>query len=331
MKNINLTSTEISALWATYINDCASVCFLKHFSHHVQDAEIKPILKEALSIGESHIKAIKELFQQESFPVPKAFSDEDLNLSAPPLYTDLYALSYVYGMSRIGLISYGTMYSNIAREDVMDFFAQTLHQSAQLYRKSVNLMLSKGIYDRPPKIPYPESVTFVEKESYLNGWLGELRPLNAIELTEIFFNIERNYFGVLLLTGLLQVTKDEEIKKHLMNGKQLAEKQIKTFNNLLLNEELLGTVPVAMEVTTSTTSPFSDKLIMFTVNSLYSAGITTLGHSIAVSTRRDLSAQLSKYLTEVLSYGDDGVSIMIERGWLEQPPQAPNRRQLMHV
>ncbi|CAG7615828.1 hypothetical protein PAESOLCIP111_01831 [Paenibacillus solanacearum] len=331
MDNNRLSSTEISALWTTYMNDCASVCFLKHFMNVLQDAEIRPIVQDALNIGESHIQTIRSLFQQEQFPLPKAFSDEDLHLSAPPLFTDLYALGHVYGMSRIGLISYGSMYSTLARKDVLDFYAKALQQSAELYQNAVNLMQSKGVYDRPPKIPYPESVAFVEKASYMSGWLGEQRPLNALELTEIFFNIERNYFGLLLLTGFLQVTQDEHIKKYLMKGKHLAEKQIKTFNTLLLNEDLLGTVPVAMEVTASTTSPFSDKLMLFTVNVLQSTAISTLGHSIAVCTRKDLSAQLAKFMAEVLAYGDDGLSLMIEREWLEQPPQAPNRRKLMQV
>ncbi|MEK1829459.1 DUF3231 family protein [Priestia megaterium] len=91
---------------------------------------------------------------------------------------------------------------------------------------------------------------------------GKKRPLNAVELTEIFFNIERNYFSVLLCMGLLQVIKDKEIKNYIKDGMEISKKQINFFNDLLKKEELLGTVPVSMEVTTSTVSPFSDKLIV---------------------------------------------------------------------
>ncbi|WP_354315589.1 DUF3231 family protein [Priestia megaterium] len=62
--------------------------------------------------------------------------------------------------------------------------------------------------------------------------MGKKRPLNAVELTEIFFNIERNYFSVLLCMGWLQVLKDKEIKNYIKDGIEISEKQINFFNEL---------------------------------------------------------------------------------------------------
>jgi hypothetical protein len=59
------------------------------------------------------------------------------------------------------------------------------------------------------------------------------------------------------------VTKDKEIKKFLLDGKDLAQKQIDIFNKVLKEAEHLGNIPVSIEVTDSTFSPFSDRLIMF--------------------------------------------------------------------
>ncbi|MEK1830415.1 DUF3231 family protein [Priestia megaterium] len=53
--------------------------------------------------------------------------------------------------------------------------------------------------------------------------MGKKRPLNAVELTEIFFNIERNYFSVLLCMGLLQVIKDKEIKNYIKDGMEISK------------------------------------------------------------------------------------------------------------
>lgn len=57
-------------------------------------------------------------------------------------------------------------------------------------------MLSKGVYDRPPKIKYPEKAEYVQEQSFLGKWFGEQRPLTSLELGEIFVIIERNYIVV---------------------------------------------------------------------------------------------------------------------------------------
>ncbi|MGM7722831.1 DUF3231 family protein [Metabacillus sp. Hm71] len=312
--NIKLSSTEIGSLWSTYIYNSASICFFKHFLQHLQDEEIISIVNEALNFSQTHMKNIENIFKKEKFPIPQGFSDIDVNFSAPALFGDLYALSFVYGMSRIGLFNYGILTSNVARDDVLELFTQILTSTNELYNKSVRCMLSKGIYDRPPIIPYPQKVEFIEKQSFLTGWFGERRPINSIELTEIFFNIERNYFGILLLYGFIQVVDDKEINQYLKRGKDLANKQVDNFNNLLKEEDLLGTVPVEMEVTDSKVSPFSNKLIMFLVTTLNSTSFTYFGHALSVSMRRDLIANYSKLLTEVMAYAEDGFNIMIDRG-----------------
>jgi hypothetical protein len=45
----------------------------------------------------------------------------------------------------------------------------------------------------------------------------------------------------------------------------------------------------------------------------------------------DLSAGYARFITEILQYGKDGFSIMIERAWMEQPPLAPDRKAMAKV
>lgn len=325
---IRLSSPEIGGLWGLYIQETMSVCLLKYFLHHLQDDEIKTILQKALEISLEHLQQISSIFSQEKIPLPQGFSDEDIDLTAPPLFHDLFALSFVYSMSRMGMINLSFITSNVARPDVLKFFTTTLKQASELYTDSTTLMLSKGIYDRPPMINYPKKVEFIEKLSYIDGLMGKKRPINAIELMEVFFNIERNYFSILLCQGLLQVVKDKEIKTYIKNGKDISEKQIKFFNEILIKEDLLGTVPVSMEVTDSTTSPFSDKLIVSLFHFLNSIDITLVGHALSLSMRIDLATHYSKFMTEILLYAETGFNIMVNRRWLEQPPQATNRSAL---
>ncbi|MGM7723915.1 DUF3231 family protein [Metabacillus sp. Hm71] len=327
--NIQLTSPEITGLWTTYIQNSATICFYKHFLQNLQDLEIKKIVEEALSLEQSNMEKIKTIFTSENFPIPKGFSDKDVDLSAPSLYTDLFALSFVYRVGQMTVPYYSTVLTKIARTDVVAFFDECMKSSTELYKRSLNLMLSKGIYDRPPKIPYPNEVEFMKKQqSLLSLWFGEKRPLNAIELGEIFYTIERNYIGFLLLMGLIQVMKDKEIKEYLKKGKKLSERQVDIFNKILKEDEHLGNIPVSLEITESTVSPFSDRLILFLITTTSSAGIYLLSYAMSISLRKDIVAQYVLLIQEIMNYSEEGLMIMIKRGWMEQPPQPINRHDL---
>lgn len=327
--SIGLTTPEMSSLWKSYMQNTAVLCVVKHFQQHVEDSEIRPILKEQSNLLQEYINKIKKIFKEEEFPIPQGFSDDDVDLSAPRLYTDLYALSFVYRFNQVAVSDYATIFTKVSRTDVVDYFHKCLESSTQLYRKALSVMLSKGIYDRPPKIPYPDKVEFVEKQhSLIASWFGENTPLSAFELGEIFYAIERNYIGMLLLMGFIQVVKDKHIREYLIKGKDLSQKQIDTFNEILKKEDHLGTIPLSMEVTSSTVSPFSDRLMMFLVSITTSSGIFLLAYSISVSMRKDLITDYSLFMTEIMKYSGEGVKMLIDRGWMEKPPQAPDRKAL---
>ncbi|MDF2840873.1 MAG: hypothetical protein K0Q99_1645, partial [Clostridia bacterium] len=324
--NIGLTTPEISSLWKTYIQQTATLCVIKHFMQHIQDVEIKPLLAEQSDFLQLFIARAKAIFQEEHFPIPKGFSDKDLNSSAPALFTDLYGLSFVYRLNQMNLSDYATIATKVARQDIVEYFYDCMDSTAKIYKKALNLMLSKGIYDRPPKMSYPDHVEFIQKQdSLFDKWFHDPRPLNAFELGEIFYIIERNYIGILLLMGFIQVMKDNEIKKFLIDGKDLAQKQIDIFNKILIEEEHLGNIPVSIEVTDSTVSPFSDNLIMFLVATTITTGIYLAAYALSASSRKDLAAHYISIIIDILKYGGEGLRIMVNRGWMEQPPQAFDR------
>ncbi|MEO2076024.1 MAG: DUF3231 family protein [Bacillus sp. (in: firmicutes)] len=329
INDIKLTTAEIGTLWMTYIQNSAMWCFYKHFLRYLQDVEIKTTIEEALHLVETHNKKIKMIFTKENIPVPKGFTEKDIDLTAPALFTDLYALSFVYRGGQMIVPHYASVLVKVARQDVVNLFEECLVNETKLYRKSLDLMQTKGIYDRPPKIQYPNEVSFTRKHpSLLDAWLGDGAPLNSIELSELFLAIERNSIGLLLLIGLLQVTRDKDVKDYLLKGKKLAEKQVETYNTILKKNEVLWTYPVTMEVTTSTISPFSEKLILFIISSSNQIAINALAYSMTVTMRRDVVMDYSVFIMEILKYGNEGQKLLIERGWLEQPPQSTIRSDL---
>lgn len=326
--NIDLCCTEIGGLWGVYFQESMTECFLVYLLHHLQDKEIIPLAEEALSISQKRIDKIKQIFLAENFPIPAGFSEGDVNLAAPPLFHDTFTLSFIYMMNRLGMINFSFTASNNVRLDVLDFFNECIHTSTEMFGKAVRMMLEKGIYDRPPKMNYPQKIEYVEKSSFIDGLFGMKRPLNAIELSEIFFNIERNYFSVIIMLGFAQVLEDKKLREFIKRGKKISERQIELFNHLLMEEDLLGTVTVSMEVTDSTISPFSDKFIMSMINVLNSVDILLLSHALSLSMRLDLTAHYAKIIGEVMSFAKDTFDLLVERKWLEQPPLTTNRKQL---
>ncbi|UOE95179.1 DUF3231 family protein [Alkalihalobacillus sp. LMS39] len=318
--NARLSSAEIAVLWETYMLDSISICFMQHLKQHLKNAEIKPLLIKALNLSKLHIQEIEQIFKKEQFPIPHAFSEKDVDLTAPKLFHDEFSLSFIYAMNRMALINYSFITTSVAREDISKFVTSCLKESADLFNESRDLMLEKGIYDRPPMINYPSKVEFIESDSFISGYISKNRKLNSTEMKEIFLNIERNYFGSLLCKAILQVVKDKEIKKYIENGKDISDKQIKFFNELLVKEDLLGTVPTALLVTNSTTSPFSERLLMQLFASLNRIDITLIGHALSLSMRSDIQLYLSKLIPEILKYSKDGFDIAVKRKWIEQNP-----------
>ncbi|OMF51779.1 sugar isomerase [Paenibacillus sp. FSL R5-0490] len=326
-KKTKLTTAEISALWATYTQNSAMICFYSHFMQYVEDKHIKVNLKEAMSLAASFNKNIKKIFAEEEFPIPKGFGDEDVNLNAPPLYTELFALSFVYRGGQMIIDFYSNALTKIARADIVEFYDGCLRKTIELYKKSLSIMLEKGIYDRPPKIEYPGSVEFKKNEpSLLSSWFGNGRPLNSMEMSELFFSIERNSIGLVLLIGLIQVSRDREVKEYLLKGKKLTERQIETFNKFLKEDNSFGIYPVSLEVTASRVPPFSEKLMLFIISASNQVAIPALATALSVSIRKDLGVKYTLFIGEILKYGNEGLKLLIARGWMENPPESEDRK-----
>jgi hypothetical protein len=105
---VGLTSSEIASLWSAYISNSLAVCLAKFFVQHLEDKEAKSLVAASLKHFEDHIEKIKSIFTKEKFPVPRGYTEEDVDLSAPPLFFQLFPLSYVYAISRIDLNNYAT-------------------------------------------------------------------------------------------------------------------------------------------------------------------------------------------------------------------------------
>jgi hypothetical protein len=320
--NIKLTSAEISGLWSNYMNDSLSICVLKYFLEKAEDPEIRTVIENALELAQSHIKKLTLIFNGEKFPIPYGFNEEeDVDIKAPRLFSDSYFLYYLKLWSAIGLEAYSISLPLATRSDVFDYFSECIDNTKKLLKKTDNLLLSKGLYIRAPYVTTPERVDFIEKQNFLTGWFGERRSLTTLEITSLYSNLQRNVLAMATFIGFSQVAKSKEVSNFMARGKEIASKHIKIYSSILIENELPAPMSWDNQVFETNISPFSDKLIMFHINALAAGAIGYYGTSLATSSRRDLSTHYLRILAEVLKFTEDAANIMIDNGWMEQPPK----------
>ena len=321
--SIRLTSVELGFLWNTYMLESLVHNAHKYFVSHIEDEDLKSLSQYILDSTGHSLSYLTDLFKQESIPLPRGVTLEDIKPYAPRLFSDKFYMIYEVHMARFALQSYSLAYAQSARRDIKDFFEHYLNRLILINRRCTELALAKGVYSRPPTISISMQVDFVKNMDFFSGLIGEKRPLTILEITHLFNNAESNAVGKAFITGLAQVAKSEEIRNYLLRGKALSEKFISLFCNVLAKEDVSTPPSYDSEVISNITeSPFSDKMMLFHINLLNLGGFGNFGMAISASQRMDLTFLYTKALLQVGMYSKAGANLMVKNGWLEQPPTA---------
>ncbi|MFD2445063.1 DUF3231 family protein [Bacillus sp. CGMCC 1.16607] len=320
-----LSSIEMAKLWATYMGNSMSTQILTYFLQHCEDGYIKTIVENSLILSKDFMQRVEAIFKKDNFPIPAGFTQNDVNLGAPRLYEDEFYPQYIKYAAKAGLSLYAIAMPLVMREDIREFFVYA-NQCTTILLGQINNVLFEGKYiSKPPIIPIPERPDFINKQSYLNGWFGDVRPLHAMEITHLYDNIENNRTSKALLLGFYQTVKDEKIKALFKRGLDMSDKAVNQLVEKLHKENLPSPSFIDHLVTTSTYPPFSDKIMLFHKVDMFCMKIRSFGNSLAVNGRRDVSALYLRTMTNVGLFVDDGANILIDKGWMETPPLAPDR------
>ena len=320
-----LTVVEIGKLWVTYMGNSMSSQIIPYFIQNCEDESIKTLLENGLALSKDFLQRIEKFLLDANFPIPIGLSHEDVNLGAPRLYQDQFYVHYLKYAAKAGMSIYAVAIPLVLREDIREFFVYANQCTTILIGQINNVLYDKKFIVKPPMIPIPEKNDFINKQSYLKGWLGDVRPLHAMEIIHLYDNIENNTTSKALLLGFHQTVKDEKIKTLFKRGLGMTDKAVKQFSEKLHIENLQSPSYLDHLVTTSTYPPFSDKIMLYHKFDMFSMKLRTLGNSIAVNGRRDISALYGRYMVNNGLFVDDAANILIDKGWLESPPKAFDR------
>jgi hypothetical protein len=325
-----LTAPEIASLWTAYLNASMSVCVVGQMLKNIEDPEIKKAIQTTYNIFIEKQTIISEIFQKDNFAVPNGFTNEDVNMDAPKIFSDSFCLIYVNHMSKLAMLAFSGFVSVSVRYDVRTMFTKGLSDVSNLYNQTIELALSKGIYVRAPYIDVPTETDYIDSKKYLGGInpFTKERPLNTIEISHLFLNIQTNSIGIGLCLSFAQTSQNKDVQEYMLRGKDISYKHVQLFTSALAESNLVSPGSPNISITDSTRQTFSEKLMMFHMAQLSAAGTGNYATAAAASQRYDLIVNYERLSVEIGQFAKTGADIMIKNHWLEEPPGMKDREKL---
>ncbi|WP_299088731.1 DUF3231 family protein [uncultured Metabacillus sp.] len=118
---------------------------------------------------------------------------------------------------------------------------------------------------------------------------------------------------------------NEKVKQYLVKGMKLSKKIEIELGEYLRQSFIEPPASHAGKATTSKAAPFSDKIMLYNTSLLSSFGLGSNAIGSAFSLRSDLPFKMAFLAKNIYS---EGAKIMLENGWLEEPPQIEDRNEL---
>jgi hypothetical protein len=327
-EHLKLTSAELGTLWAQYVNGTAVDIVNKYMLSIIEDEKIRAIFEDAIKTFAKQKKQITTFIENEGFPVPIGFNETDLNKGTKRLFSDIFCLHYLHIMTLHGLLGHITSLSSSVRKDLREFYDASDNDGKRMYHQTIELLLEKGHFQRDPFFYPEENPEFVSGQQFLDGFFGGQRPLAATEIIALSFNVKKKIMEKTLSIAFSQVSQSKEVRKFLESAQQSSDQQIQSFGNILHQDNLPVPRSWESEITISQDAPFSDKLMMYHIGFLLQTGQAYHGTGLASAMRTDLVMNYEKIILKNLMVTKEWFNIMTKNKWLEQPPLAPNRKEI---
>ncbi|GGM28889.1 hypothetical protein GCM10011351_13630 [Paraliobacillus quinghaiensis] len=327
-KTMSLTSSELGYLWTGYSINEMSTWYLTLFREQSQDEKIKDLYTYALKDAIEIVKERKKLLSYDGYPIPIGFSKTDINESSPTLFSDRFLLFYLHNGTRLGLEFHSRSLASATRVDVRKYHSNCLISAIQLNDKVTNILLNKGLYWRTPTLPAPTSPEYIQKSDYLNGWHGDNRPMNSMELANLYLIIDLLMIIETMCLGFAQTSESDEIAELFLKGVKVAKKQYHALSGLLEKDELPIPPSLSSEITDSKKRVLSDRIMVTHLAGLFGSLLSQYGFSLGTVMKHDLVTTFSTQVAKTGTFLEYITRLLIEKEWLEKVPGAISHKNL---
>lgn len=325
--NVGLTSTEISNIWSSYLKSSMELRFFQYFFETTDNIEIKNIVEKLVDFSQKSLSDLKEIFLKENHTVPLGFTEKDVRLDADKVFSDTFILYICHDITMLSLSTYPAAFPDCTRKDVRNYFQTAIEFTVQIQTEITDLMLSQGIFLKSPQVAMDHRIDLVDNMNYLNGLFGGSRPVNAAEIANLSRVINRARFSKMVLVTFSKLASHKEVKQHFSKGRDALEKVLDSLEEVFEKENISYSASGDYNIFDIKNSPFSDKLMLFFVNTcLGMFCFIMVNQALTSSLRTDIVTKFTMISTQMKKFYGKGLLLTITEKWLEQPPQALDRK-----
>ncbi|MBD2868782.1 DUF3231 family protein [Paenibacillus arenilitoris] len=318
-----MSSTELGALWMTYHKKTMILRMLEYFIAKADDKKAKELMSGLWKQLDAKVTEMKVMLENEGAAVPDGFTKEDCSIGAPALFENGFDIMFCRILKEISMGMYVLHLTISYREDIVLLYKQLTDITQTYYNHFTQFLSDKALLPRPTYVSMPQSTDYITDKQYMKGTglFGHKRPLNTVEFGLLYHGFETNITGMQLMSGFAQCAKDEAVRNYFAKGKALSKEILKDIGDILLQNDIQPPATPGGTVTGSTEAPFSDKLMLYCVYLLGSFSLGGQGFSTAFNLRNDVVAVSAKQAKDVFEYAREAATIMMEKGWMEEPPR----------
>ncbi|AXF56348.1 DUF3231 family protein [Salicibibacter kimchii] len=328
--HLSISAAELGSLWMGYENKTMNMRFLEHYMEKAENQDAKKILASYYKKERNHVETLTKIFQEEGAALPVGYTEKDVEPGAARLFDEMFDIMHLRLITVINMGLFTVHLSMAYRDDIRKLYQRFTADAQEAYDQTTDFLLKHAAIPRPPYITLPKEVEFAKTKQYMSGFnlFSQKRPLNAVEIGHIYQPLEANTIGMTLMAGFAQSAQNKDAAKIFFDGKDLAKQIVTKLSDLLRDSDVHTPSMWAGNATDSTNAPFSDKMMMYQTSVFTNFGMTSNAIGSAFSLRSDLPAKMAKTAADIFNFAKNSGQVIVDNGWLEEPPQAEDRTQL---
>ncbi|MCU1806417.1 DUF3231 family protein [Cytobacillus firmus] len=308
---------ELGFLWYLQSSSNMINLLLKYLSKTAEDTDLRNILNEIYEISTYQEQESIQLLSEEGYKDTPFFKDDDLYSATTKLFSDQLIVEILKHIASNGLRALTVQYVELTDYKVKEFYQKLLNNVIQIDFSLLKLLKDKDLLQN-------NSFSY-KKADERDGKLFKVastqqRPLNAVELANMFSSVQCNNVGVALCTGFSEVAEDMDTKKFILEGKKLAFHQSASLSDIYRENGIPTTTGLEAHVNKVKESPFSDKLMANLIMFLNPVSIINLQTAIVSSYKKDHIDSLKELIRMIENYSEKGLKLLIRKNWFNEPP-----------